>query len=240
MKAQTAAAAFLVLFAWGCGDTVGERVTMRVSARGAETPAFGVGDFHVTLDEAQVGFGPLYLCASNVPSDELCGTALAELTTSVTVDALDPDAQPLPPLEGTTGEVRSAVFDYGISWALTSDFPTPGPGAPGGHSMKLRGTAARDDDTFEFFANVDVTVKAPGRLATGVATTHALTDDRSHLTLGFDPRAWLENVDFERLAELAAETPDEPVELASGSPSYDAIVISMTARRRVVFDWSRD
>ncbi len=239
MKRHAAALA-LLLVASGCSDTVGERVTLGASARGAETPNFQAGSWDVTLDEADVGFGPLYLCASNVPSDELCETALAELDESVTVDGLDGSRQPLPAFDGTTGAVRSAVFDYGISWTLTEDAPRPNDGAPGGHSLRVRGSATREDTAFEFFANVDVTVKVAGRMAAGLTTEHTLNDDQSHLELTFDPRAWLADVDFDALAEAAEATPDEAVEIVRDTPSYDSIVMAMTARERVGFEWSRE
>jgi hypothetical protein len=229
----------LLGFVCGCSDTVGERVTLGASARGAESPSFDAGDFRVTLELAEVGFGPLYLCASNVPSDELCGTALAELAASVTVDALDGSSQPLPALEGTTGTVHSAVFDYGISWTLTGNTPRATAGAPQGHSLRVRGTATRENVGFEFFSNVDVVVKAAGRMASGLTTEHTLKDDRSHLELGFDPRAWLADVDFDGLAEEARATPDEAVEIAPGTSSYDSIVMNMTSREQVDFAWSR-
>jgi hypothetical protein len=230
----------LVVAACGCSDTVGQRVTLGASAHGAETPNFDAGDWSVTLDQADVGFGPLYLCASNVPSDELCETALAELAESVTVDGLDATPQRLPSFEGTSGSVRSAVFDYGISWTLTQDAPQPNEGAPGGHSLRVRGTATQEDTTFEFFADVDVTVKVAGRMAAGLATQHTLEDDGSHLEVVFDPRAWLAEVDFDALAEQAQATPDEAVEIVRGTPSYDSIVLAMTAKERVGFEWSNE
>jgi hypothetical protein len=146
----------------------------------------------------------------------------------------------LPSLEGTTGHVRSAVFDYGVSWTLTSDAPRPNEGAPGGHSLRARGTAIRDDESFDFFANVDVTVKVAGRMAVGLGTEHTLSDDQSHLELHFDPTAWLSDVDFDALAEEAQSTPDQAVEIAPHTSSYDSIVLNMTARERVGFEWSHE
>lgn len=217
-----------------CSDTVGERVDVPLSARGSSEHDFQAGDFEIHLEEAQIGFGPLYLCASSVPSADLCESALAELVPSVTIDGLDGDAQALPRMKGTTGTVRSAVFDFGISWTLTNGAPEPSAGAPGGHSARFRGTATRAGETFEFVADVDVTVNTAGRMASGLETEHTL-DAGSRLEIVVAPAAYLRDVDFEALSERAAQ--GGSVRIEEGTPSYDAIVHQMTAGRRVTLIW---
>lgn len=215
----------------GCGDTLGERVEIPASARGSDERDFEVGEFSIHLERADIGFGPLYLCASTVPSSELCENALAELVPSVTIDGLDGSSQPLPSLAGTTGTVRSAVFDFGISWTLTDEAPEPSAGAPGGHSARFAGTATRGTESFEFVADVDVLVATAGRMASGLALDHVIASDPSALEIVVDPRAYLSDVDFEALSELA--TPDSPVRIEKDTPSYDAILLQMTSTRRV-------
>jgi hypothetical protein len=229
--------AALLAAASGCGDPLGSRVEIPASARGSNEHDFEVGDFSIHLERADIGFGPLYMCASTVPSSELCENALAELVPSVTIDGLDGSPQPLPSLEGTTGTVRSAVFDYGISWTLTEAAPEPSAGAPGGHSARFAGTATRGTESFEFVADVDVLVTTAGRMVSGLALDHVIESDPSSLEIVVDPRAYLSDVDFEALSVLA--TSSDPVRIEQDTPSYDSIVLQMTTTRRIDLRFSR-
>ncbi len=215
----------------GCGDTLGSRVEIPASARGSNEHDFEVGDFSIHMERADIGFGPLYMCASTVPSSELCENALAELVPSVTIDGLDGSPQPLPSLDGTTGTVRSAVFDYGISWTLTDEAPEPSAGAPGGHSARFAGTATRGTESFAFVADVDVVVATAGRMASGLALDEVIENDPSALEIIVDPRAYLSDVDFEALSVLA--TSSDPVRIEKDTPSYNSIILQMTSTRRI-------
>lgn len=232
----------LALALSGCGDTIGETVELPLTARGVQETSFSSGSWQITFDRAEVAFGPLYLCPASVPSDELCETALLELTETASVDALDPSPQDLPPLRGTTGTVRSALWDYGISWPLTFSGPTANAGAPRGHSARFSGQASDGARTLFFEADVDVFSNAPGRLATGQVTEHRVDDARSRLSIVFDLPAWWRSVDFDALADAAfADAPDPTtatVELGANSPAYGSLVHEMTAGARPLFQWS--
>lgn len=231
--------------AFGCGDTIGQAVELPLSASGVADPTFTQGEWEITLERAEVGFGPLYLCPASVPTGDLCEIAVVELTDSATLDALDAAEQTLPPLSGTTGTVRSAVFDYAISWPLTFRSPRPGPGAPGGHSARFAGTASDGSRTLEFSADVDVTANAVERLASGTFTEHTITDGSSRLHVVFDPVRWWQGVDFEALATTAFEDPDAAAEgvaavaIEPTSPAYASIVHEMSAGVRPRLEWSR-
>jgi hypothetical protein len=227
-----------------CGDTIGESVALPLSARGGETTSFEQGAWQVTLERAEVGLGPLYLCPASIPSDELCETALLELRETVSLDGLDPEPQELPPLRGNTGVVRSSLWDYGVSWPLTFRSPTPNPGAPGGHSARFAGAATDGTRTLFFEVDIDVAANAAGRLAAGQVTDHEVRDASSRLEIVFDPVRWWRNVDFDALAVQAfAEAPDgelsATVRLAPESAAYGSLVHEMTSGARPRFEWSR-
>ena len=73
-----------------------------------------------------------------------------------------------------------------------------------------------------------------GRMASGLETEHTL-GPASRLEVVVDPAAYLANVDFEALAESAAQ--GATVRIEKDTPSYDAIVLQMTAGRRVDLVW---
>lgn len=227
-----------------CGDTIGESVVLPLTARGVETPSFEQGTWQITLERAEVGFGPLFLCPASIPSDELCETALLELRETVTVDALSAAAQAQPPLRGNTGAVRSSIWDYGLSWPLTFRSPTPNPGAPGGHSARFAGVATDGARTLLFEADVDVAANAAGRLAAGQVTEHVVEDASSRLEITFDPARWWRNVDFEALAtEAFAAAPEgelsTSVRIGPEDAAYGSLIHEMTSGARPRFEWSR-
>lgn len=227
-----------------CGETPGEALSLPWSGKGDGQAAFTRGAWQVTLERAEVAFGPLYLCAASLPSEDLCESAVVELAEVVTIDALDTASQPLPALRGTTGVVRSALFDYGISWPLTFRSPRPDDGAPGGHSARFEGSATDGSRTFVFSADIDVLPNAPGRLTSGAVTEHTI-DATSRLEVVFTPSQWWQNVDFDALAESAFSDiePEDPDPTASAhihgnTGAHGAIVHELSAGARPRFVWS--
>jgi hypothetical protein len=79
----------------GCGNTGPAPVSYPVYATGDALAAQGfvVGNWTVTLQVAQVGFGPAYFCATASASGDLCPAAVEEFHDVATVDALDPSPQ---------------------------------------------------------------------------------------------------------------------------------------------------
>lgn len=237
----------VVAFCSACGETPGDAVSLPLTGSGSGESTFTQGAWQITLDRAEVGFGPLYLCAASLPSDHLCETALVEMNEVVTIDALNPSLQQLSVLEGTTGVVRSAVFDYGVSWPLTFRSPRPGAGAPGGHSARFGGSATDGVRTLVFTADIDVLPSAVGRLTSGAVTEHTIDDGASRLHVVLEPVRWWRNVDFDALAAFAFADvdPDDPqptvsLHVADDSTAYGAIVHEMSAGARPRFTWSRD
>lgn len=249
----------------GCGDTGGAFAEAALRARGTAARTFAKGGWEISLSEATLGFGPIFFCATESALSSRCEVAIVERTEGVTLDGLDPTEQPIGSLSGTTGTVRTAFFDYGITWLLTKPLPEAlpevpeGPAVvrsnaanyvPKGHSAQFRGTATCVDgpasccpdavtcpESYAFEANVDVLVVNPGTPAVnGVRTFQQITTDPLALTITFDPNAWWQAVDFARLAEL--DDGSGQVLLGPEDPDYSALVIAMTANALPIFTWS--
>ena len=257
--------ASLVWLAAGCAETTGTFVEIPFEGRGTAAETFNTGGWEVTLSEAVLGFGPIYFCATESSLPSRCEVAILESLDGVTLDGLDPSAQPIGPLVGATGTVRTAFFNYGIVWLLTKPLPEALPGVPEGpavvrfesanyvplgHSAQFSGTATCIADAatccpgatacpsaYSFEAKVDVLVVNPGTPAVnGVRTFEEITTDPRLLTVTFDPNAWWRSVDFGRLAEL--DDGSGQVALGPEDPDYSALVIAMTANELPAFEWS--
>src|SRR5690606_9653108 len=144
----------LLLACAGCGATGEPAFHAPLRARGGAAERV-VGAWTITLERADIGFGPLYLCATAAASSELCATAAAEFAAVAAVDATDPAPQELGELDVLPGEVRSAMLDYGVTWLKTQARPGAQEGAPGGRSARFAGVAVSGDMSFGFTADLD-------------------------------------------------------------------------------------
>lgn len=251
----------------GCTDTGRTFVELPLQARGVDVPTFAKDGWGIELTRADIGFGPIYICATASANTEFCEAATLEFIGGATIDGLDGNPQPVGQLFGTTGVVRSSFFDYGITWLLTQSEPVANDGVPGGpasvpiddsdyvpqgHSARFAGTATCTGDpatccpddpgdcpsSYAFEANVDIVVLNPGTSAVnGVDTDQRITTEPLGLTLRFDPVAWWQQVDFARLAALDDDSGD-PVVLDANEPDYSALVIAMTSNSLPTFEWS--
>ena len=219
-----------------CGETGRDQIEIPLATRGTAAREVSVLDGRLLLSEAQVSFGPLYLCATESAESALCGTALAEQLSVLSIDALSEDTTPAPALAGTTGTVRSAFFDYGMSWLLTQAGPAWAAGLE--HSARLRFSARGDDGSeLEVLAEIDIAPLSPGDAAVnGRKTEHTLRPRGDALTVVLDANRWLERV---RIAELFALDPDGDghVVLSPESQAYEAILQGMSARFPPRFAW---
>jgi len=235
-------AALVVSFALsGCGDTGRERVTLDAFARGTKARNIEIEGATLRLTEAEVAFGPLYLCATESAEVDLCETALAELLSTRTCDALSPQSQALGPLSGTTGSVRSGFFDYGISWTLTRKDAQPSEDAADGHSARLAGTITLDDGpTLRFRADIDAAPLSAGDAAVnGLKARHELTPRSKSMTVQFDPSAWLKRIKLDRVLEIEVDEQGE-VRFEPGSQPYEAILQAMTANEPPALLWNEN
>ena len=228
-----------------CIDTGPQRTALALSVAGADAagPFTVDADWQVTLDNAQLAFGPLYLCGGT-QAGALCETARAEWLDSVVVDALDPAAAQVGTMDALTGAVRSWMYDLGIVSLLTRPEPVglSAAEALGGYSVRLSGTASRGADVIEFSAALAIqqdTGTETGvpvvRSAPSAAFEHEL-GEQDRLTVRFDPRPWLDTIDFDQLCDAALGCPTE-VELEPGSQASRAIRNQLVAGPRPSFDF---
>jgi len=226
----------LILLA-GCGDTGQEHVELALSATGTAARPIALGDAQLTLTRADVSFGPSYLCASDSGRAELCEVALAEYRGTAAVRALDPSSQALGTLEATTGNVRSGLFDYGISWLLTANAPRANAGAVEQHSALIEGTLTRASRSVRFSAIMDINPRMGGDLAVnGQTTRFSITGAENTLTMAADPNAWVSQLDPDALFALDTDA-DGVVVIPPDSVLHESILQGMVSRAPLRFVW---
>jgi len=211
-------AAGLGLSISACGETGQQPISYPAVGVGTSPTPFTVGAWQVTLDRADIAIGPLYLCASQNASLDLCSAARQEMTTVGVFDGLDPSEQPLGRVTGVDSRLGSARYDFGIAWLLTSPAPVPDPDIPEGHSVVMEGHATDGTRTLSLIAQVDLPPSVAGGFARTVSHIDADVPTSDFvLTVHTDPSAWWGAVDIDRLADQAAGSTD-PVLIAPGYP----------------------
>lgn len=229
------------LFFVGCGDTGQAPIRVPIEAVGVEGAAsfLSADGWQVQLTQARVGLGPIYFCATQAASADLCPAAVAEFAGSGVVDALSGAVQPLGVLEGFEGEVRSATYDFAYPWLLTQNQPTPLPSAPEGHSAYFEGEATKDGRRVRFVAGVDAKPQLQGlRVVQGARTQTKLSASGSiTLQIHVDVSAWWRSVDFDALAEDAELAGGDVFVLEPDSRAINAVITGMTAISQPHFVW---
>jgi hypothetical protein len=208
----------------------------------APGPAIEAGDFTISLDEATLAFGPVYFCAAASGSATLCETAVAEITDTFAIDLRSAEPQPLGLVNGFTGEIRSASFDFGIHWFLTESQPVASPVAPGKHSVRFRGHAESASAQIAFVAEIDVLPTLRGQRAVPSVETFAnVGERRPELHIEFDAASWIAAIDWEKVEAGAAASnaggDDAPYRIEIGSPEHNAVVIAMVSKKPPAFLW---
>jgi hypothetical protein len=208
---------FLLLLLVACAPPrFAQGVRYAAVATGRVSTPFMVGEWKVILTEAHLAFGPMYFCDD--PEGKDCGESIAELTTVTEIDLLSPEPQPLGDVKGFAGAIRSADFDYGISWPQAESAPRPHSTLE--HSAHFIGTATKGGAQFGFEINVDATPRARGVHAVLVKGVSAdIKDSSQTLTLAFDAQAWWSMVDFD-------------------SHDYSSVLTAMTTSALPEITWS--
>ena len=172
-----------------CVDTGQSRVEIPLYVAGSaiEEPLLTKGDIALTVEQAELAFGPLYLCAGYTAGD-LCETARLEWLDTVVINAMNEDPMHAGELHGVSGRVYSWMYDLGISSQLTDEDPTVLDAAAklGNASLILRGHAVLNDIRIPISASVVVQQSANTEL--GVPVIRKSTSDRfSHDVTGAEP-----------------------------------------------------
>jgi hypothetical protein len=209
----------------GCGEPGQREVEVPLYVAGSDLSLewTAVGDIPVALDRADLAFGPLYFCAGKTAGD-LCETARVEWLGSSVVDALDPQPVRVGELSGLTGSVRSWMYDLGISSQLTEREPVVLTAAKklGGFSFVVSGRAFVEAFEMPFRAQVRVGQSESTELGVPVVRSgseglaHELGETEKGLLVRFDPRPWLQSVDFRAFVERASCSPGGPPLVCDG------------------------
>lgn len=230
-KALGVAGLLLVLLS--CIQSSQTRIAVPAYAIAAPPGEVRVGGWTVTLTVAELGFGPVYFCAASSGSATLCETAAAELRTISTVNMLTASPQFLGNVDGLTGGIRSASFDFGITWYPTQASAVAAPSSARGHSVYLEGKARRGTDILPFTALIDVVAQFRGQRAVPtVAAVGVVSESTSSLEVHFDVAKWLLQIDFDRV-------PPGPLVIGPTSAEHNAIAQAMVATRPPEFVWTQ-
>ncbi|MES1208319.1 MAG: hypothetical protein ABUS79_20475 [Pseudomonadota bacterium] len=240
----------LAAAAFGCGGGTGlSPVTYPFVARGSDAAPFTTNGWAITVDDARVGIGPLYLCASQSASADLCGTAVAEFAATAVVDATRTDSQPLGEITGFDGTVHSALYDFAFSWPDERGARAL-PGAPDGHSAMLAVTARKGDRTLRVRAALDIAPQQPRAHAVQARLAATPQTAALRLEITVSASAWWRHVDFDALSLAAADdivlpalsdtSADDPaaapdVRAAAGARAALLAAMTSTDRPNLVF-----
>ena len=252
MKSGYALPCTFALMLVGCGDTEQDRVSIPLLVAGEQVtePVLTANGWSVALQRADLAFGPLYLCAA-YQAGALCDTARAEWIGSVVVNALDGESREAGALSGVTGSVRSWMYDLGITSLLTQQTPQvlAAADALGGNSVRLAGTATKDAAIVEF--TLELPVRQDESTERGVSVVrkssneefaHDITGAERALTVRFDARPWVRDIDFELVVTSASCDPADGRVVCTGfSPetqAYRAVRGALVAGSRPSFQFS--
>jgi hypothetical protein len=226
-------AILLLAAAAGCtGSTNLEPVEYALAARSLSGPTFTASGWDITLDDARLGFGPLYLCASLSAAPEFCETAVAELIDVVTIDLESTAANEVGRIRGISDTVHTALYDYGITWRAGSA-PVTAPDAPEGHALVMRGTAQSGTTSVGFEILLDLAPQQPASYAALARIPERRQSNDTRLELGFDPSLWLAGVDFAALAALGQPV----VTIRLADPAGSVVATALTSTARPTFTW---
>ena len=116
----------LVLLLTACGDTGGDAFSIPLIAGGAtDARSFEDDGFTITLDDARIGYGPVYFCATSAADLGLCPAALAEFRGAATVDVSTAEVEMVGSIEARSGTIRSGMWDYARPFLLAQMRPRP-------------------------------------------------------------------------------------------------------------------
>lgn len=211
-SAQLLFSALVVLTA--CGpDAVQEPVSfpLWVAGSGSDRIETSAG-VEVILDQADLAFGPLYLCAGS-SAGRHCEMARVEWLETTIVDALERTARRAGRLTGVSGPVRSWMYDLGISSSLTTKDPVVRRAAErlGNNSVALRGRLITPRTDIAFTAQIPLEPTENSELGVPLVRKssnerfeHEVTAEQHNLLVRFDASEWLRAIDFDRLLRPAA------------------------------------
>lgn len=240
-ESLVALASLTALSMTACIDAAQEEVRIPLSLAGrAEAESFeSARGFRITLSEAELAFGPLYLCAG-ATAGTLCETALSEWTDAAVLDALRTKATRVGELSGLNGQARSWMYDLGLVSLLTQDDPKvlDAAGELAGHSVRLKGNVTVEGIEIPFRADLAIQQTKETEKGTPVVRSgkdngldHTLANGDA-LTVRFDAREWFQTANFARWIEDRTCEPKGAPVVCSGQTELTCDADGATVRMR--------
>jgi len=217
-------AALSAVSAPACIESSQDPVTYEAVAVQRGNGTSTIDGWTITVSRAEIALGPFYFCAAASGSSTLCASSVAEVQAVSFVDALARSPSPLGTVHGFTGPIRSAAYDFGISWFDTQTAATPAPLLPGGHSLHLEGEARKGAQVVTIVADVDVVPQYQGQNAVATAPASAdVTSSATRLEVVLEPAAWLRQLDFDAIAA----TGRAPFVITPGTEEHAAVLVGL-------------
>ncbi len=200
-----------LLLSLGCSGTGQDRVDIPLRASGVQPPdqVKTVDGELVTITRADLAFGPLYLCAGNTAGD-LCDISRAEWLDTAVINTMSDKEVSIGHLTGVTGQVRSWMYDLGISSQLTRSEPYVLQAAEelGSASFVLEGLVTLQGVELPLSASLPIQQTETTELGipvirkgSGEVFSHEITGAESGLTLRFSPEMWVSRLDLGSIVE---------------------------------------
>jgi hypothetical protein len=231
----------LALLPSACVDVGQQEVSLPLTVRGNQAAkAQQVGAWDLELTRAELAFGPLYLCAG-YQAGALCDTARLEWLDAAVVDLLDDEAREVGTLQGSSGEVRSNMYDLGFISLLTQTDSVALSAAEslGGMSVVFEGTAHKQTDSIPFVIEMPLTQETGTERGVSLVRSsrsdrisHDVTGKERALEVHFDPAGWFSHLELDALPGNT-ELRSTGIESQAGRALRTAIL----AGKRPVFTW---
>lgn len=214
-----------------CIDTGADFFELPLSVQSTGNTSFaGRGDWTVTLTEARVAFGPIYLCAAARPGDT-CETAIAEELEVLEIDLLNDTAQDLGVMVATPQPVRSYMAEYGRPWGYRDNGPRAlASGVLGGHSLLIAGFAEDESGRrVDFSGELDFEGAAAGTVPVRADLDAPLElAEGTRIQFSVAPEELFVQLDFDTLHDADGAL-TQSVVLESGTQAYRALRLALVS-----------
>lgn len=218
-------------------------VPLELSGSNVESDFEASDGWRITLERAELAFGPLYLCAG-ITAGDLCDTARMEWLGSEVVNLLDPSAYAVGEIMGTTGELRSWMYDHGLPSRTDGGGRLELDAAKrlGGQSLVLRGVAERGSSRLSF--SLDLQLMQHEETEQGIPLVRKslsenfyrdVTGEGESLRIRFDPRTWFQEVNFDSYE--GAVVPGETLVWGDDDQAFRALRNAVLVGERGRFSW---
>lgn len=204
LRSRHAGMCCVILFsagAVGCVASPTEQTSLKLELAGTSMEPVSLDDqSELIVRQAEVAFGPLYLCSGR-QAGQLCDSALLEWRSSAVIDALDPNPKQTGTISGLTGTVRSYMFDFGFASTLARSEPVALNAVDdlGGYSARFSGEVEQGGVTIPFSLSVLIVqsqATEPGTTVVSRSSTSELTifPQSRKLSMRFDALPWMQSL----------------------------------------------